>query len=137
MMRLSCTVGRHRAGSRPVRNQGFEFGCCRGCGGDLVRSRGSWRTVPRGFRVVWRREAGPPAAPSAAQLLFDLPAPGRTLALPRAPERRRSRVAAAAELLALGAFCLAWEIADRIRAWMKSLRAPRMAPQPVLCLTVG
>lgn len=137
MTRLSCAVGRHRAGSRRVRNQGFEFGGCGACGRDLVRSRGSWRAVPKGFRVVWRREAGPQAVLSAAQLLLDLPASGRALALTRAPERRKNRAAAATELLALGAHCLASAIADRIRAWMKSPRAPHLARQKVLGLTAA
>jgi len=138
MMRLSCVVGRHRAGSRRVRNQGLEFGCCICCGGDLVRSRGAWRSVPTGFRVVWRRQA--PAsvkAASGAQLLFDLPASGRDLALRRVPGRRKSRAAAAAELLALGARGLAWAIADRVRVWMKPLRAPAPAARPVLGLTAA
>lgn len=134
MMRLSCVVGRHRAGSRPVRNQGFEFGGCRACGRELVRSRGGWRTVPKGFRVVWRRDAGRQADPNAAQLLLDLPASGRELALQRVPERRKSRTAAVAELLALGARCLAWAVADRVKAWLKSLRVPAIAAQPVLNL---
>ena len=133
MMRLSCAVGRHRAGPRRVRNQGFEFGGCGLCGRDLVRSRGSWQAVPKGFRVVWRRERGPQAELSAAQLL-DLPASGRAPALLRAPERRKSRAAAAAELLALGARCLAWAIADRVKSWLKPLRVPPVATQPVLNL---
>jgi hypothetical protein len=137
MMRLSCAVGRHRGGSRRVRNQGFEFGCCGACGRDLVRSRGSWRAVPKGFRVVWRREAGPQAVLSGAQLLLDLPASGRALALLRAPERGTSRAAAAAELLALGVQYLAWALADRVKAWRKALRAPPMATRPVLCLTAA
>jgi len=138
-MRISCAVGRHRAGSRLVRNQGFEFGRCRACGRDLVRSRGSWRTVPGGFRVVWRR--GPPgagAAPSAAQFLLDLPASGRSLVAAGAVRGRgRGRIAAAADFVVLGAHCLAWAIADRFRAWIESLRAPRVARRPVLSLTAG
>ena len=138
MMRFSCVAGRHQAASRRVRNQGLEFGSCRSCGRDLVRSRGSWRMVPTGFRVVWRRAAPESVeAASGAQLLLDLPASGRELALARVGGRRKSRAAAAAELLALGARGLAWAIADRVRAWMKPLRAPPSVARPVLGLTAA
>ncbi len=133
-MRLDCAAGKHVPATPGVRNQGLEFGCCRGCGRDLVRSRGAWRTVPRGFRVVWRQ--GPPAveAASGAQLLLDLPASGRSLiAMPR-PAPRRRRVAAAAEAVAIGARGFAWALADRLRDWLKAMLAPRPAAQPVLCL---
>jgi len=123
MMRLNCTAGKHVPAAAPVRNQGFEFGCCRGCGRDLVRSTGAWRTVPRGFRVVWRRQ--PPAeAASAAQLQLNLAVSGRSLALRPRPARRRRRVAAAAEAVAIGARGVAWTLADRFRAWLKALLAP-------------
>lgn len=137
MMRLSCAAGRHDAGSRRIRNQGFEFACCRGCGHDLVRSRGAWRAVPKGFRVVWRRAGEARAEISAAQLLFDLPCPGRDLALAAAPKRARRRLAAALELAAMGARCFAWALADRLRLWVRSLAAPRPAARPVLSLTAG
>lgn len=137
-MRLSCVAGRHEAGPRRVRNQGLEFGRCWICGSELVRSRAAWRTVPKGFRVVWRR--GPPVpaeAVDAAQLLFNLPASGRGLAPKAGPERRKSRAAAAAELLALGAHCLAWAVADRVRAWVRAFTAPTRTAHPVLCLPAG
>ena len=137
MMHLSCVAGRHEAGPRRVRNQGLAFGRCWICGRDLVRSRGAWRTVPKGFRVVWRRPAGPRGEPSAAQLLFDLPAPGRDLALAPVPKRAKRRIAAAVELVTLGARCLAWALTDRVRAWARALAAPRLAPQPVLSLPAG
>lgn len=137
MMRLSCVAGRHEAGSRRVSNQGFDFGCCEGCGRDLVRSRGAWRTVPKGFRVVWRREAGPRSEPSFAQLLLDLPASGRDLTLAPARKRAKRRVASTVELVALGARCFAWALADRVRHWARSLLAPRPAARPVLSLPAG
>jgi hypothetical protein len=136
-MSLSCPEGKHVALPRPIRNQGFDFGRCRRCGRDMVRSRRAWRAVPDGFQVVWRRGAGPQAPPGAGQLLLDLPASGRELAIPAAPLRRQSRAAAAAELLALGARCLAWAFADRIRAWLRALRAPPIAARPVLGLTAA
>ncbi|HYI47298.1 MAG TPA: hypothetical protein VEX35_02430 [Allosphingosinicella sp.] len=136
-MSLSCPEGKHVALPRPIRNQGFDFGRCRRCGRDMVRSSRAWRAVPDGFQVVWRRGAGPQAPPSAAQLLLDLPASGRALAISAAPLKRRRRTAAAAELLALGARALAWAIADRVRVWLRELRAPPIAARPVLGLTAA
>jgi len=132
-MRLDCAAGKHVPAAPGVRNQGLEFGCCRGCGRDLVRSSGTWRTVPRGFRVVWRREPLAEAA-SGAQLLLDLPARGRSLMPLPAPTPRRRRLAAAAEMVALGTRGAAWALADRLRAWLRAMLAPRPATQPVLCL---
>lgn len=132
-MRLDCAAGKHAPAAPGVRNQGLEFGCCRGCGRDLVRSRGAWRTVPRGFRVVWRQ--GPPAeAASARQLLLDLPANGRALTRVPAPPLRRRRLAAAVEMVALGTRGAASALAERLRAWLKVLLTPPPASQPVLCL---
>ena len=137
MIPLSCVAGRHRAGPGRVRNQGLEFACCRRCGRDLIRSRAAWRGVPHGFRVVWRRRTGRDPELSAAQLVLDLPAAGRALALPAMPGRRQSRTAAALELVTLGARGVILAIADRLRAWMKPSRAPTMAGGPVLALTAA
>ncbi len=135
-MRPNCAAGKHEIGSRWARNQGLDFGCCRKCGRDLVRSRGSamWRTVPKGFRVVWRRGAEPWAEPSAAQLLLNLPASGRSLAVPASRPPRKSRAAAAVELVAMGARCLAWAVTDCVSAWARFFLTRRLAPQPVLSL---
>lgn len=132
-MSLDCAAGKHAPTAPGVRNQGLEFGCCRGCGRDLVRSRGAWRTVPRGFRVVWRQ--GPPAeAASARQLLLDLPVSGRSLMALAPPPSRRRRLAAAVEMVALGTRAAAWALAERLRAWLKAMLTPPPAAQPVLCL---
>ena len=53
-MARTCASGRHSPGNPIVRNQGFDFSHCRHCACDLIRSDRQWRTVPRGFRVVWR-----------------------------------------------------------------------------------
>ena len=135
-MRLSCVLGRHKAGAHRVRNRGMTFACCSGCGRDIVRSRKAWRPVPKGFRVVWRR-AGAPEAQSAAQLLFDLPVSGRALALSRAAARRPGRIAATVELIALGARGLAWALAERLRVWTRTLLAPRQHSRPMLSLPAG
>ena len=132
-MRLDCAAGKHGPAAPGVRNQGLEFGCCRGCGRDLVRSRGAWRTVPRGFRVVWRQR--PPAeAASARQLLLDLPASGRSLMPLAPPPSRRRRLAAAVEMVVIGTRGAAWALAERLRAWLKAMLTPPPATQPVLCL---
>lgn len=134
MTRLSCIAGRHAAGPRQTRNQGFAFAGCRNCGCDLVRSRSAWKAVPKGFRVVWRRAAAPQVEISAAQFLLDLPAVDRALALAASPPRPRGRASVLFEVAAAGLRCLVWAAADRLRAWRRALRAPRTAAQPVLRL---
>lgn len=136
-MKHSCVLGRHTAAPGAIRNQGLDFGRCRRCGRDLVRSRRAWRAVPAGFRVVWRRPRAPAATQSAGQLLLDLPAAGRALALRPGRAPRRSWAAAALELAFMAARWLAWTLADRVRAWMTSLRAPLVIRQPVLGLTAA
>lgn len=73
---MKCLITGHDA--EPVRNRGLEFGHCRHCRRDLLRTNRRWRRVPRGFRVVWQRR--PSAAErNAAQFELDLVAPGRAL----------------------------------------------------------
>jgi len=135
-MAPTCTAGEHQPASVPVRNQGFEFSSCRRCRRDIVRSRGAWRNVPPGFRVVWRR--GPPdPAVSAAQLQLNLPASGRGLALSAPARRQQRRAALAVELAMLGARCLAWKLADRVRVWLRSLRGHTAPRRAMLSLTAG
>ncbi|HVQ10072.1 MAG TPA: hypothetical protein VMS43_16735 [Allosphingosinicella sp.] len=108
-------------------NQGFEFGRCRKCGRDLVRSGRAWRTIPPGFRVVWRGDPPGAAVTSAAQLKLklDLDLPERRL--PAAPERPQSRLAAGLDLALLGLRGLAAMIADRARLWSQARPARRIA----------
>lgn len=129
MKRFLCTLGNHAAAPGEVRNQGFAFSRCRCCGRDLVRSNRAWRTVPRGFRVVWRRPAAGPAEFSAAQLLLDLPAAGRALTI--VARRRRRRIAAMVELAVTGLRVLLEAGAQRVRTWRRALTAPRPA-RPLL-----
>ncbi len=133
-MRIACAVGRHEVAPGEVRNQGFAFSRCRCCGRDMVRSSREWRTVPRGFRVVWKRPAARQTEISAAQLLLDLPAAGRALALRAAPDPRRGHVSAILDLLAAALRYLAWAGAARLRAWRSALLGPRMVRQPVFRL---
>ncbi len=117
-MSTQCTAGKHDAAPGAVRNQGFEFSRCRRCGRDLIRSNAKWTTVPTGFRVVWRRHAPTPRE-NAAQLLLNLPAAGRALALPAGRQRPASRLAAALEALLIGL---------RYAAGAAFERVPRLAP---------
>jgi hypothetical protein len=121
-MRRSCAASQHVALWRPVRNQGFDFGRCRKCGRDLVRSRRAWRTVPEGFRVVWRRSPPGASDSSAAQLKLELH-DERRMAAPG----RRSRVAVAAELALLGVRGLASAMAERARLWLRARPAQQVA----------
>lgn len=103
-MRLHCIAGRHDAAPGGISNQGFAFSRCRCCGCDMVRSHRSWRRVPRGFRVVWRRRPPRPDAAGAAQLLLDLPPTGRALIL-LTPARDRLP-----------------DLLRRLLAWLRALR---------------
>lgn len=126
-MSKSCGDGKHVALTRPIRNQGFDFGRCRKCGRDLVRSRRAWRTVPAGFRVVWRREPPGTGQTSAAQLKLklDLDLPENRLSA--ASGRTQPRLAIAVELVVLGVRGLAAAIAERTRLWLRARPERRIA----------
>ena len=112
-----CIIGKHQAAAGKARNQGFEFSYCRMCRRDMVRTRRRWRTVPQGFRVVWK---GDPIG--AAQLLFDLPVSGRSLAIlpARGPMERLRDVAA---LVSVAARALLWGGVERLHAFGRGLAA--------------
>lgn len=129
-MRLHCIAGQHDVAPGEVCNQGFGFSHCRECGRDMIRSRKEWRLVPSGFRVVWRRGIPRQTEISAAQLIFDLPASGRTLVVPCG--RRRGRLSGLLGLLPIAAQYLGGAAAVRLRTWLKALFLPRAArPRPV------
>jgi hypothetical protein len=123
-MNLSCLFGRHSALPSDVRNHGLRVSQCGGCGRDMIRMRGRWTTVPRGFRIVWRRldEVGTDAVP--LKLVRNLPVLSRR-------ERRSSLRALARraldtlDLAASGLGVLGWTIADACRDLRESLQAPR------------
>jgi hypothetical protein len=70
-MRLRCTFGKHQVVEGGIRNGKHEFGRCRGCGIDMLRSDGDWQRVPKGFRIVWRPRGGAKAgSETAAQAAF-------------------------------------------------------------------
>jgi hypothetical protein len=133
MMPRDCAAGRHEIAPETVHNQGFEFGRCRSCGHDMVRSLHHWTRVPKGFRVVWRRRAVRRSDISARQLQLNLPASGRALTLAASPSRPGRKVADALEILLLGLRYAIERAAEKIRAWRRHLRA-RAAPAPVRCL---
>lgn len=135
-MSNQCTAGKHDAAPGAVRNQGFEFSRCRRCGRDLIRSNAKWTPVPAGFRVVWRRHA-PTQRDSAGQLLLNLPASGRALALHAGRQRPASRLAAALEALLIGLRYAAGAAVERIRAWRRTPGEPRPASGPRGYLTAG
>lgn len=131
-----CTAGKHDAALNAIRNQGFEFSRCRRCGRDLIRSNAKWTTVPAGFRVVWRRHAPTPGE-NAAQLLLNLPAAGRALALHAGRQRPASRLAALVEALLIGLRYAAGAAIERVRAWRRTLGEARPASGPAGYLTAG
>ncbi len=126
-MRLSCPDRKHVALPRPIRNQGFDFGRCRRCGRDMVRSRRAWRAVPEGFQVVWRREPPGKMEASAAQLKLNLEEHRLSPASPASFGRGRRRLATAAELFVLGLRGLASVVAERARLWLRTRPARRIA----------
>lgn len=131
-MALPCIAGRHEVAPGEVRNQGFGFSRCQRCGRDMVRSKREWRTVPRGFRVVWRRGRPRPSEFSAAQLLFDLSPAGP---VPIAPARKRhSRLSEILFLALTGLRFLSWAAGARLRAWRERLRTPHPITPPILRL---
>lgn len=115
---MKCLFAGHDA--EPVRNQGLEFGHCRHCRRDLLRTNRRWRRVPRGFRVVWQR-APKAVARNAAQFELDLVSPGRAL-VPWDNRRAlvaRVRKAATGISRAMGH----WLSAPRRRATLMRVRA--------------
>ena len=73
-MGIFCRLGRHQAAPQVRANGGASFSRCRFCGCDLILAAAGWQQVPRGYRVVWRRE--PPARTAdPAQLDLALPDP--------------------------------------------------------------
>ncbi len=132
-MGFHCIAGRHAAAPGEVRNQGFGFSRCRHCGLDMVRSNREWRIVPRGFRVVWRRRLSQQTEISAAQLLFDLPSPGRALTV--SAGRGRSNLPEASFLVLAGLRYLVSAAGSRLRNRWRRLLSPRPDRLPVTRLT--
>jgi hypothetical protein len=133
MMRLHCIAGLHDVAPGEVRNLGLEFSHCRCCRRDMVRSRRHWRTVPKGFRVVWKRVAPRRTEIDAAQLFFDLPSAERSRTIPIRGQRKRG--SGLLDLVAAGLQYFAWTVVGRLQAWRKTFAPRRTAGPPVLRLT--
>jgi hypothetical protein len=131
-MKLRCQMARHTVARRVVRNQGFSFSHCGRCGRDLVRAGGQWRTVPKGFRVVWRRKSSGPVEQSARQMLLNLPVIGRSLA-PRAAARKR-RPFDIILFAAMGLRYLLWGAGERLSSWRRRGSGVRAARRQVIHL---
>ena len=61
---ILCALRGHVPAGDQIEHRGISFTRCRRCGADLVRKRGAWQAVPRGYRVVWRPAANPAPAPA-------------------------------------------------------------------------
>lgn len=117
-MKLSCLIGRHSPQPSAVKNQGLTFSRCAGCERDLVRSRGRWQEVPKGFRVVWRSAdstgkvagAGPAPVPPAGSV---------------AGEGTLAHLGMLGILAGAGLRALVWRLGDRISGLSRHMRIQR------------
>ena len=132
-MKLSCFLRRHSAVPSDVRNLGLRFSQCRCCGRDMVHFRGSWKTAPKGFRIVWRRVDEIVADAVPRKLIRNLPVlstgTGRT-----SVQDMVERVVEMVDLAGSGLRLAGWAIAERCRALAESLLEPLRPRQFVLPL---
>lgn len=84
-MSILCAIGGHEARPGEVYNSGYWFSRCRRCERDMIRAGGSWDTIPRGHRVVWR--SGPGSHSLATDFAHVLPIlhPAANLPMVRPP----------------------------------------------------
>jgi hypothetical protein len=115
-----CISGSHSPSSRITRNQGFEFAQCRHCACDLIRSNRRWKTVPEGFRVVWRG-SDRPLSEDPTQLLLNLPPVGRALTVRGSSDQGLSHLGALFALVAAGLAYVVWAAKDGLQAWWTRL----------------
>jgi hypothetical protein len=132
-MHLSCLLGRHSVVPSNVRNLGLRFSQCRCCGSDMIHFRGSWKTAPKGFRIVWRGIDEIVADAVPRRLIRNLPV--------LSPGAHRNNVhdliQRAQEMIDLagaGLRIAGWAIAERCRALRESLLDPLQPRQLVLPL---
>ena len=57
-MSLLCRFAGHRPVPSNIWNDGYYFSRCASCGCEMIGRSGRWQTVPKGYRVVWRRSNG-------------------------------------------------------------------------------
>ena len=133
-MILSCRLGRHSALPSDVRNLGLRVSQCRCCGRDLIHLRGRWQSVPRGFRIVWRRLDEVIAEAVPLKLVRNLPvARGRGGHGVRDFARRAADFA---HLVGASLTVASWAIADRYRALRAAWFVPLEPLQLVLPLAM-
>ena len=132
-MTISCLLGRHAALPSDVRNLGLRISQCRCCGRDMIHARGHWTTVPRGFRIVWRRLDEVLAEAVPLRLTRNLPVLSRHAHRRSLAELAR-RTAELAEFVTSGLMVAGWTIADKCRALRASLLEPLQSRQFVLPL---
>lgn len=61
-MSILCRLGRHVAPADVIWNSGVYFGKCRRCDRDTLGRGDVWRSIPKGYRVVWRDRRAKPEA---------------------------------------------------------------------------
>jgi len=135
-MNISCLLGHHSAVPSEVRNQGFHFTQCRCCGRDLIGMHGAWKSVPKGFRVVWKAADAPIAAAVPQRLVRNLPVLRRSQFQQRL-ERLAWRVSGTADLAVSAVRLIGWSLAGHVRALRASLIQPFQPLQLVLPLPPG
>jgi hypothetical protein len=122
-MNLSCLLGRHSAVPSDVRNLGLRFSQCRCCGSDMIHFRGSWKTAPKGFRIVWRRIDEIVAEAVPRRLIRNLPVLSHGAGRGNVHdlvERAEEMI----QLVAAGLKLAGWAIAERCRTLSESLFEP-------------
>ena len=137
MLTFACVFGRHTPAPGEIRNQGFAFTRCRRCRRDLVRAGSTSRTVPKGFRIVWRPGKRAQAEQNTAQMLLGAPpAPGRGLTVIE-PNRGWRAMPTLVGLAGAGLRLLLWRLADRRRDRRKLKLIRTSATIRVLRLPAG
>jgi hypothetical protein len=53
-MNILCKLAGHRPVPSNIWNDGYYFSRCSNCDCEMIGRGGEWRTVPRGYRIVWR-----------------------------------------------------------------------------------
>jgi hypothetical protein len=132
-MKLSCFLRRHSAVPSDVRNLGLRFSQCRCCGRDMIHFRGSWKTAPRGFRIVWRRVDEIVADAVPRKLIRNLPVLSPSAGRTSVQDMVR-RVVELVDLFRAGLRLAGWAIAERCRTLGESLLEPLRPRQFVLPL---
>jgi len=132
-MHISCLLGRHSVVPSNVRNLGLRFSQCSCCGADMIHFRGSWKTAPKGFRIVWRGIDEIVADAVPRKLIRNLPV------LSSGTQRGNvhdliQRTQEVMDLAGAGLRIAGWAIAQRCRALRESLLEPLQPRQFVLPL---